>query len=199
LQKQKLQRDYSSSHIAYTELKEETGLLHLKLNSAADSDLQVTLIDKIGIVHRLNLAKVPFALQYRADNPFKMLRLHLMHKDFEAAKDVIKEIFECLTVRYEKGIKDLDPALRRNIGLLKNRAIAIDIGSFYYAPPTVTLEEIKQELFNDTRRMRRWLQKRSVELTGYLDLLIASYDGSAQASSFLTEKNDRRQEMGKAQ
>ncbi len=191
-QKQKLQRVFSSSHLAYTKLKDETGLLHLKLNSIPSSELEVLLIDKIGIAHRLNLAEVPFALQYRADNPFKMLRLHLLHKDFVAAKEVIREIFECLTARYEKGIRDLDPALRRNIGLLKNRAIAIDIGSFFPATSPISNEEKKQELFNDTRRMRRWLQKRSLELTGYLDHLIANYPNDAGVSNQSTRKNKQQ-------
>lgn len=175
-QKQKLEWIFSSSHLAYTKLKEETGLLYLKLNSDATFKGEVTLIDKLGITHRLNLANVPFALQYRADNPFQILRFYLLSQNIGAAKEVIRKIFQCLTSRYNKGIKDLDPALRRNIGLLKDRAIAIDIGSFFIDSSPISTDEKKQELVNDTRRMRRWLQKRSQELTGYLDFLIATYE-----------------------
>jgi hypothetical protein len=181
LQKEKLHTIFSSSHLAYTELKQESGLLFLNLNPSLQ-DLQVTLIDKIGIVHHVNLAHIPFALQYRADQPFNMLRLHLLHRDTHAGKQVIKEIVECLTKRYDKGIKDLDPALRRNIGLLKDRAIAIDIGSFV-SDLSLTNENKKQELIKDTRRMRRWLNKRSPEWGKYLDELIAQYDGTLESIS----------------
>lgn len=173
-QKQKLQRAFSSSTIAYNALKEETGLLYLNLNvpRADFATLRIKLIDKLGIAHELDLCHIPFVLQYRADNAFKTLRVHLGHKDIPAAKQVIKEIIDCLKARYQKGIKDLDPALRRNIGLIKDRAIAIDIGAFFQTDVPMSQEEMKQELTDDTRRMRKWLKKRSLELTAYFDSLI---------------------------
>jgi hypothetical protein len=138
----------------------------------------------------LPLAQIPFALQYRADNPFKRLRSHLLHRDLNAGKKVVDEIFECLTTRYEKGIKDQDPALRRNIGLLKDRAIAIDIGSFSASSTTLTIEEKKQGLLQDTHRMRRWLQKRSLELMNYLDQLIESYGKPSESISQKGKETD---------
>lgn len=176
-QKQKLERVFSSSHLAYTALKEETGLIYLNLNPTSDlDDLELHIVDKIGIRHRLSLSHIPFALQYRADNPFKKLRSQLAHHDLEGGKQTINEIIACLTARYEKGIKDLDPALRRNIGLLQDRAIAIDIGAFFSNPTPLSAAEKQQELFNDTRRMRRWLQKRSLVLMNHLDQLIQDYN-----------------------
>ncbi|MBS0604358.1 MAG: hypothetical protein JSS60_04880 [Verrucomicrobia bacterium] len=173
LQKRKLERVFTSSKIAYKELKKESGLLYLNLNpNPALSAHRLKLIDKLGIAHEVSLAQVPFVLQYKADNAFKTLRFHLLHQDISSAKLVIREIFECLSARYEKGIKDLDPALRRNIGLLKDRAINIDIGSFYLANAPITNEEFRQELLNDTHRMRKWLKKRSKELTVYFDSLV---------------------------
>lgn len=176
-QKQKLQRVFSSSRLAYTALKQETGMLYLKLNPNEQfKNLQLTLIDKIGISHQVDLSRIPFALQYRADNPFDVLRVHLQHKDLAAGKEVVKEIIDFLIARYEKGIEDSDPALRRNVGLLKDRAIAIDIGSFFTSANALTPMEKKQNLFNDTRRMHRWLDKRSKDLMEYLDTLIAEYE-----------------------
>ena len=182
LQERKLNRIFSSSQIAYTKLKKETGLLYLNLNPMPQLDnLHLTLIDKIGIEHRISLKNVPFVLQHKADNPFDMLRFHLLHRDMTAAKDVIRDIFECLAARTQKGVVDTDPALRRNIGLLKNQAISIDIGSFILAAEPMTIEDKKQELLNDTRRMHRWLRKRSLELAGYLDSLIAEYPLTARS------------------
>ena len=173
-QKQKLDKVFSSSHIAYTQLQAETGLLYLNLNPKPQfENLHVTLIDKIGIEHTLSLKDIPFVLQHKADNAFQILRFHLLHRDMTAAKEVIRDIVECLTARYKKGIKDTDPALRRNIGLLKKGAISIDIGSFVRPSQPMSPEDSKRELLNDTRRMRRWLQKRSLELTSYFDALIA--------------------------
>ncbi|MBI2812050.1 MAG: hypothetical protein HYX67_14635 [Candidatus Melainabacteria bacterium] len=174
-QKEKLERVFSSSHLAYTALKNETGLLYLNIN-AADSlkKVQARVVDKLGIEHTLDLSSAPFALQLRADNPFQALRLHLRHKDVDGAKVIVKEIVECLKARYQKGVKDLDPALRRNVGLIKDRAISIDIGSFL-ASKKLSPEEMHSELIDDTGRMRSWLLKRSPELTAYLDLLTSDF------------------------
>lgn len=173
MQRQKLERLFSSSHLAYEKLKEESGLLFLNLNpSPRFEDLKITVIDKIGISHSFNLARIPFALQYKADKVFLTLRRHLLHKDMVASKHVIKEIVNCLTARYQQGIVDLDPAVRRNIGLLQERAIAIDIGSFLASSNLNSPDKIKQELQKDTRRLRKWLLKRSPELSSYLDGLI---------------------------
>lgn len=172
-QKQRLERVFSSCKIAYSELKSETGLIYLNLNqNEVFSSLHPQLVDKLGITHRVNLAKIPFVLQYRADNAFKELRVHLRQNDIEGGKKVIREILDYLKARYQKGIKDLDPSLRRNLGLLENRAIAIDIGGFFHSSTSISIEEAQAELARDTRRMRIWLEKRSPELTNYFDSLV---------------------------
>jgi hypothetical protein len=172
-QKQKLERTFKSSLIAFRELKEETGLLYLNLNPTPTlKNSFVTLVDKLGISHTLNMANIPFALQRRADNAFRTLRKNLAHRDLTAAKDVIEKIVACLNARYEKGIRDIDPSLRRNLGLLEDRAIFIDIGSFTPAQSVMSPKERQQELRHDTWRMRKWLDKRSPELTSHFDSLI---------------------------
>lgn len=172
-QRQRLERVFSSCKIAHDELKEETGVLHLHLNPNPELEaLRVQIVDKIGIAHTIDLSHVPFVLQYRADNAFKTLRRHLKQQDLDAAKHVVKEIVDFLQLRYRKGIKDLDPAPRRNIGLLENRAIAIDIGSFFHPKEPMSSEEAKLGLIQDTRRMRKWLSKRSDALTAYFDAMV---------------------------
>jgi hypothetical protein len=180
MQKQKLERVFSSSYLAYEKLKEETGLLFLNLNPSPHlEELKVTVVDKIGVHHPLSLVNVPFALQYKADKVFPTLRYHLLYKNSAAMQKVIKEIVKCLTTRYQKGILDLDPAVRRNIGLLQDRAITIDIGSFHSTTQPSSPEQIKQELQKDTRRLRKWLLKRSPESSSYLDRLIAEINEDA--------------------
>jgi hypothetical protein len=168
-QKQKLNRVFSSSRLAYTELKQASGLLFLNLNPAPQyKELEITLIDNIGVYHRLDLANIPFALQFRADPALAALRFHLLHKDLYSCRKVLKNVVDCLMERYQRGIADIDPSVRRNIGLLKDRAISIDIGSFFYRREL----EPKAELLKDTRRLRRWLKRRCPELAVYLDELI---------------------------
>jgi hypothetical protein len=166
LQKCKLFRAFDSSALAYTHLREQTGLLYLNLNPDPQlQNLSVTLIDKLGIRHKIDLSHTPFALQLCAQNAFKVLRRHIKNHDLEAGKKVIDEILLCLKERHAQGIIDIDPSLRRNMGLTQERAIAIDIGAFFIADYPLSA----QELVADTLRMHRWLEKRSFELTAYFD------------------------------
>lgn len=170
-QRKKRENLFNSSYLAMTELKEQTGLIYLQINPHPNSYLTVQLIDKLGIPHQLALNKTPFVLQEFADNPFKKLRQDIKNNDLLSAKKTIQQMIDCLTERYKKGILDTDPALRRNLGLFKDRAIFIDIGSFL---PSIHSEPlpISDLLYQDTRRMNRWLQKRSLPLKLYLDQLI---------------------------
>ena len=173
LQKQKLWRLFASSMLAYTQLKKETGLLHLHLNPTPDA-LHVQVVDKLGITHHVDLKNTPFVLQRRASNAFKTLKAHIKQRDIPHAKEVINNILHCLNTRYAQGIRDHDPALRRNIGLFQDRAIFIDIGSFaaIQTPFSNTPFSPQEERLRDTRRMRKWLHKRSPELTQYFDSLV---------------------------
>lgn len=174
-QKEKLSRVFSSCAIAWNELKEETGLIGVNLNPNPElSCLQVEIIDKLGIHHHLDLSRTPFVLQYRADNAFQRLRFHLNRLEIESAKQVVEEIVQFMKIRLQKGIKDLDPAPRRNMGLFKGKAIAIDIGAFFHSTLPLSALETKEALATDTRRMRKWLSKRSLELTLHFDSLLES-------------------------
>lgn len=170
VQKQKIEKFFESNTLAWSTLKEESGLIHLCLNPPEKSPYTTTLIDKLNISHTISLDKIPFALQHYAENPFKKLRTHIARKEMAEAKAIVKNIVDILKQRYEKGIGDLDPALRRNVGLLDDKAIFIDIGAF--VPDLKTINQ-KELLWSETRRMDRWLDKRAPELKEYLDSLIA--------------------------
>ena len=168
-QKEKLEQLFESSHLAFTELKEESGLLHMQLNPT--STFEVKLIDKIGNQHTLALNDVPFALQRYAENPFKKLRYHIKKHELNEAKQIIDQIVSALQHRYAQGICDRDPALRRNIGIVDGHAIFIDIGAFGSADAPISEQEV---LLQETRRMQRWLEKRSPLLNQFLLDKIAS-------------------------
>lgn len=168
-QKKKVDHFLTSTLLAMNSLKEETGLIHLELTPSS-SPCSVTLIDKLGIAYPLILNQIPFALQHYAPNPFKELKSHVAKREFQAAQMIVKEIVNTLITRHQKGIGDKDPALRRNLGLLNGRVICIDIGSFFPEPDSPL--PIEEQLWKETRRMDRWLSKRSPELKTYLNTLI---------------------------
>ena len=84
-QRRKLDRLFNSSAMAYKELKEATGLIYLNLNHNPDfKDLQVTVIDKLGIAHHLSLDTIPFALQKRVKGAGLSLKECLKKQQIES-------------------------------------------------------------------------------------------------------------------
>ncbi len=168
LQQRKIAKYFSSNTLAWDALKEEAGLIHVSLNP--NEPLTTTVIDKLHIAHPISLQHTPFVLQHYAKSPFKKLRGHIARNETEEGKKIVKSIVNALSERYKKGIIDLDPALRRNVGLLDGKVIFIDTGAFLSDPQAAHQKELLQI---ETKRMHRWLGKRSPELEKYLEQLIA--------------------------
>lgn len=160
-QRKKLERTFTSSLIAYTQLQEETALLYLNLNPNPNlANTYVTLVDKLGIPHRLCLKDIPFAIQRKGESAASRLKRLLKKNDLISAKLLIHQMIECLNHRKIKGVIDYDPSPKRNMGFTQDRAFFIDIGNF-------AASEEKEN--SDIESLRRWLSRKSAELTSYLD------------------------------
>src|SRR5262249_32986319 len=62
----RLNRTFSSIHLAYQELKSQTGLIYLHLNPGGHFKTPLTLYDSCGIAHQIDLNDAKFVLQKRA-------------------------------------------------------------------------------------------------------------------------------------
>lgn len=163
IQREKLQRTFTSSLIAYTKLRDESALLYLNLNPDPKlASTYVILVDKLGIHHHVCLKDVPFALQRKGESAASRLKRTLRGNDLPTAKFLIKQMLDCLNQRKLKGIIDYDPSPKRNMGFIGDQPFFIDIGNFAMAI---------EEKNSDTESLRRWLSRKSPELTTYLDAI----------------------------
>lgn len=115
--KERVDSLYSSALIAYKDLRQETGVLCVKLVETQNVYPTITLYDKIGVMHTLDLNKAPFVLQKKAD---KLPEGPLI-------QDAISQV---INARLKKGIHNSDPPIERNLGILDGKVVEIDIGSF---------------------------------------------------------------------
>lgn len=150
-----------SAKIAYEQLKEETGLLFLHLNSTEGKYEKVKLHDKLGICHEVSLDQTAFVLQKKA-SPFSS------HSDLKTAID---QTFALIRSRCEKGIACSDAVLSKNFGFLEGRAIEIDIGSYTKNPLVNKPYAIKREILLETAPLKNQIQKDSQLLKYYYEKL----------------------------
>lgn len=166
--KAKLHKDFNSYKLAYRTLKEETGLLFVHLNKTHHLGIQLKLFDKIGVQHQIDLDKMEFVLQKRADLLYPALNSWIEQGNLTQAKTSLSELIALLKSRCQKGLFDKDPDLRTNFGFIDGHPIQFDIGRFKEDLTRQDPRVYKDEIVRITDRLMIWLAKHSPELAEHL-------------------------------
>lgn len=153
----------ASSRLVFEKMPEETALLYLHFNKEPLPVTQLTLIDKMGLRHRIPLAGYPFILQKRALTMQEALSQASSKQEVDAYLDQLRAL---VIDRCEKGIQDRDRAMAQNIGFLphEHRACYIDVGQFYTDESLQTNERQAEELLVRRKGLEDWMRKRFPEL-----------------------------------
>jgi hypothetical protein len=173
----KLNMLFESWKIAYENLKDETGLIYVHLNKSNDLDQSVTIIDKLGFEHTLNMDEMEFMLQKRATMLCSTITQLAQNGKKDQAKAIIDHLLDMVLAEYSRGLADNDHALMQNTGVFENKAVHIDVGQFVFKPEISKPEIYKQELFSKTFKFRHWLKKRHPDLAVYLNEKLESIIG----------------------
>lgn len=170
--KKKWERDARSYKLAYDELRDETGLLFLHLYKTDSLQKKAQIVDKLGITHEIDLDKVAFILQRRATPLLDDLHQKIQTHQLDAAKERLKQVVNLVKWRCARGIIDEDPRLQKNLGLLGDRVLFIDIGRFKKEEGAVCRTHLQKY----TARLHKWLMHESPELGTYLQEMIDESD-----------------------
>lgn len=153
----RLQNLLVSIKIAATTLQQETAVVYAHLTPQIHKE--ISLKDKIGIVHTLDLYYCQYVIQKKAT----LIKPPL-------SKKRVEEIFSLVQSQCHKKIANLDCILERNFGFLEDRAVVIDLGSFLKKEELGTRAYLQQEIFMELLPLRAYLQKHHPELIDDLDL-----------------------------
>ena len=173
---------FESCTIAYEHFRERSALIYLHLNKTRHFKKKLSIIDKLGITHLIDLDTTDFALQKRVElshNKFKDL---IQNHDFDTAKACIDSAIALIIERSQKGIVDRDPNMRRNIGFLGTQAVEIDLGSFTRIAPIEDPDLYQKEVQLRTQKFYRWLSKHEETLAQYLEEKTLSLSNSYPSS-----------------
>ncbi|MBS0649136.1 MAG: hypothetical protein JSS10_07945 [Verrucomicrobia bacterium] len=174
---EKLRRTYQAQKIAFTEFKEQTGLLYVHLNRTHHLNKNIVLIDKKGKKHTLSLDNACFSLQKKADLFYPQLQSMLQQNDIEGVKKVISSLFCLVDCFVKKGVADHDPIMKKNFGLIENQVIQFDIGRMRLDPRRLTPSEYQQRIGKLTNSLKKWITINSPELLPYYEQNLKFYSG----------------------
>ena len=164
-----LKRDFTSYATAWKELHEETGLVFCHLNKTDFLSQKLKIYDKIGISYEIDLDRMEFVVQKKADLFFPYLELCLTEQNQEKIRQALSSFVRLLHNRYQKAIKDNDPNLKINFGFVEGHPIQIDIGRFEKSPAPISSMEAQKEIVRIVAPLRDWLETRDPRLANYLD------------------------------
>ncbi len=176
--KRKLFGIYSSYKLAYEVNKEDSGLVFVQLNHFGNKSRQVTLFDKLGIKHEVNLEHIPFVLQKRGKVFRDVLDELLQKGDVETAEKRIGQVFDMYVREYRKGIFDHDRGIMYNLGFVDDVPLHLDVGKLMVNEAISEPDVAKQDLASMGTKIKEWVQryypKEYDRLSRYIDNKIKS-------------------------
>ena len=152
--KTRLESIFASCELAYSEWRKESGLLFIHLHPTKTLKQKLTLIDKLGIAHKIDLDQTAFILQKRVEMFSEKMERLRQNNDSEKIKECLASLVSLIQTRCEKGIENSDLRLERNIGFLGTQAVEIDLGSFRRISHMESQEEKRREL----RELKRFIK-----------------------------------------
>jgi hypothetical protein len=175
--RQKLRADLShrfhfittSFQIAQNELQEQTAILYLHLYRTSNLHIHTTVTDQVGRTYRLDLDKTPFILQEKIPLMIPQFKNALKRGDQEQAKEILEALLQVIKIRAKKGIFNKDPSFVRNFGLLGEKGVQIDIGSFYYKSDVDEKEAFEKSFRETTKHVHLWLANFDPQIQQWFD------------------------------
>jgi len=152
---------YQSYQIAYERLQEETRVLYLHLTKTKNLKQTIHLKTPKGKNLILLLDNMEFLVQERAFSIFDQLNIAP-----EKGKQIIPSIIHFIEKQNAKGIGDSDINCEKNLGVIGNDIIQIDLGAFY---PSVPKSDIKEEVKKATFDLKAFLEKNHSGLVSFLE------------------------------
>jgi hypothetical protein len=170
----KLENVFAGYRLAFQVHRPESGLLYIHLNTTKGQFPTVTVFDKLGMKHQIDLDDVVFILQERVETARVVIHRHLQQKDLAGAKAKIDAIFDLYMQEYAKGIFDNDHGVMRNVGFVAERPVHLDVGKLKQNPTIKQPNEYLKDLTMVANRMAGWLRENEVEDYPYLKNVIES-------------------------
>jgi hypothetical protein len=165
----KLTMLFDSWKNAFEELRPETGLVYVHLNKSKDLGKILTIYDKLGFEHHVNVDEMEFLIQKRAQMLCPTIDKMMTQNDVDGSKELITRLLNLVLSEYERGLADNDHALMQNTGVYEGFPIHIDVGQFVHNEMIKNPEVYKQELFSKTFKFRKWLNRQYPELASFLE------------------------------
>lgn len=152
----KLQGVFDGHANAYKYDRDHSGLIYVHLNLSHNLHKQVTLIDKIGRKHVVDLDSTVFVLQRKGETMRTVLSELLDKGEVALAVQRAESILEMYRDEYKRFVYDRDHGISHNTGFIEDKPFHLDVGKFSY-DPELSQEFADADLAHAARKIREWV------------------------------------------
>ncbi len=179
IMEEKLRMNFLGHMLGFEKLPEETQLVYLHLNKTSQLHKKLTIFDRIGIRHEIDLDNMEFVIQRKAMVICRQLEVWMREGKRETAELALDNLLKVLIQRREKGFFDRDPNVHLNYGYVGLTPVLIDTGGLlaYEDRPEKDrrlCKNCRDEIRSKTKKFRRWLFVMYPQLAEYFDKQIAA-------------------------
>jgi hypothetical protein len=165
--KEERSKTFAAYKLAFTELKEETGLIYMHIHSTNTLGKKITLYDKNGKALLVDLDKTSFYLQKRGQPIYPRLSELMRSGDEKGAQNIISSVFTLIEDLKRKGAIDHDLTLYKNFGIIDDKAVQLAISKLQIDYSQKALK--KEEIISILNPFRRWIQRNYPQLLSHFD------------------------------
>lgn len=124
----RLKETFGTCRMAYEELKNETGLIFIHLNKTKTLNKTLTIVDKKGKEHAVDLDSAVFIVQEKAELFYARIKKFIQEGKSADVPRAVQSFLNFIELRCQKGYFDEDKGITSNYGFIGDRIIQIDIG-----------------------------------------------------------------------
>lgn len=170
VQHKKMRKDFvfNSFRIAFSEMKEQTGLLYIHLEKTSHLPC-IEIVDRIGRSYSISLNDTIFLLQKKLPMGFPALHRCLVEKDLELAKIMIDRFLDLAVFRAKKGIFNRDSNFFMNFAYNKEQFFQIDVGSFHKKSWCSKEAAFQESMAESATQIRPWIESVDPELWNWTE------------------------------
>ncbi|MBI5274255.1 MAG: hypothetical protein HY860_04290 [Chlamydiales bacterium] len=150
---------FNSYMIASEYFKEFNGIVYLHLNKTDYLHQTLTLVDKIGIAHPVNVDDYEFILQKRGILTYPYIDQLMIDNNVEKAQDAIKQVLRFFAYRISLNIEDHDISFGSNFGFLNDRPFQLDLGSLRFNESFANFDFFEYKLHESCSELKEWLER----------------------------------------
>ncbi|MCE2982701.1 MAG: hypothetical protein LW832_03945 [Parachlamydia sp.] len=145
--------------LAYRVNKQDSELIYLHLVPTVGLFHTVTVVDKLGLEHLIDLDSVVFLLQKKGETLRTRMTRLLAAGQEEAAKESLSQILHMYMKEYRKGVYDRDHGVMHNTGFVGDVPFHLDVGKFTEEERMKTAEFYTKDLEHIAWKMDLWVKR----------------------------------------